>query len=58
MATDTFGFELLQKVHHDEIRRKEDAIILFLHWYLVKNGCRCIGVGDSVSSDIKNSYVM
>ncbi|KAH0949441.1 hypothetical protein HN011_000292 [Eciton burchellii] len=47
MATDTFGFELLQKVHHNEIRRKEDAIILFLHWYLVKNGCRCIGNGDS-----------
>ncbi|EZA47826.1 hypothetical protein DMN91_011610 [Ooceraea biroi] len=47
MATDTFGFDLLEKVYHDEICKKEDVIILFFHWYLVKNGCRCIGIGDS-----------
>ncbi|XP_029155649.1 proteasome inhibitor PI31 subunit [Nylanderia fulva] len=45
-AANTFGFELLQKVHHDEILKKEDVIILFIHWYLAKCGFRCIGIGD------------
>ncbi|XP_072764462.1 proteasome inhibitor PI31 subunit [Anoplolepis gracilipes] len=45
-AINTFGFELLQKVHHDEIHKKEDIIILFVHWYLMKCGFRCIGIGD------------
>lgn len=45
-ANSTFGFELLQKVHHDEILKKEDVIILFVHWYLAKCGFRCIGIGD------------
>ncbi|XP_011255418.1 proteasome inhibitor PI31 subunit [Camponotus floridanus] len=45
-STNMFGFELLQKLHHDEIHKKEDVIILFIHWYLVKCGFRCIGIGD------------
>lgn len=49
--SDTFGFELFSKLHHSEIQKKEDVIILFVHWYLVKYGLRCIGVGDSVSFD-------
>lgn len=51
-STNMFGFELLQKVHHDEIHKKEDVIILFIHWYLVKCGFRCIGIGDEVSPDL------
>jgi len=46
-----FGFELFQKLHHDDIRRKEDVIILFVHWCLTKSGFRCIGVGDEVVFD-------
>ena len=45
-ATSTFGFELFQKLHHDEIHKKEDVIILFIHWFLTKCGFRCIGIGD------------
>ncbi|XP_032677647.1 proteasome inhibitor PI31 subunit isoform X2 [Odontomachus brunneus] len=46
-SDNTFGFELFSKLHHCEIQKKEDIIIIFVHWYLVKYGFRCIGIGDS-----------
>ncbi|XP_011170589.1 proteasome inhibitor PI31 subunit [Solenopsis invicta] len=46
-----FGFELFQKLYHDEIQKKEDVIILLVHWYLVKSGFRCIGIGNETVSD-------
>lgn len=51
-ASNMFGFELLQKLHHDEIHKKEDVIILFIHWYLVKCGFRCIGIGDKKTFNV------
>lgn len=52
-----FGFELFQKLYHDDIHKKEDVIILFVHWYLTKSGFRCIGddIGDKVSFDNKRN---
>ncbi|KYN02302.1 PREDICTED: proteasome inhibitor PI31 subunit [Cyphomyrmex costatus] len=44
-----FGFELFQKLYHDDIHKKEDVIILFVHWYLTKSGFRCIGIGDEAA---------
>ncbi|XP_011875918.1 PREDICTED: proteasome inhibitor PI31 subunit [Vollenhovia emeryi] len=46
-----FGFELFQKLYHDDIGKKEDVIILFVHWYLTKAGFRCIGIGDETVFD-------
>ncbi|XP_012233225.1 proteasome inhibitor PI31 subunit [Linepithema humile] len=45
-SVNVFGFELLQKFHDNEIQKKEDVIILFVHWYLTKSGFKCIGIGD------------
>ncbi|KAI4482573.1 hypothetical protein M0804_008426 [Polistes exclamans] len=42
-----YGFELLQKTVDNDIRKKEDAIILLVHWYLVKCGFKCLGYGIS-----------
>ena len=53
VTNNVFGFELFQKLYHDDIHKKEDVIILFMHWYLTKSGFRCIGIGDDVSSDDK-----
>lgn len=50
-VNNSFGFELLQKLYQDEIHKKDDLIILFIHWYLIKSGFRCIGIGDEVSLD-------
>lgn len=47
----TFGFEIIQKLYDNEIQKKEDVIILFIHWYLIKSGFRCIGIGNEVSLD-------
>ncbi|EFN80042.1 Proteasome inhibitor PI31 subunit [Harpegnathos saltator] len=46
-VNDTFGFEAFHKLYHNEIQKKEDILILFVHWYLVKCGLRCIGIGDN-----------
>lgn len=53
MAANTksvFGFELLQKLVDNDICKKEDVIILFVHWYIIKCGFKCLGYGDSVSN--------
>lgn len=47
-STDNFGFELLNKLVDSQLKKKEDVIILVSHWYFVKVGFRCIGLGDSV----------
>ncbi|XP_046825420.1 proteasome inhibitor PI31 subunit [Vespa crabro] len=41
-----FGFELLQKLVDNDICKKEDVIILFVHWYIIKCGFKCLGYGD------------
>ena len=43
----TFGFELMQSIYDNQIAKKEDVLILFVHWYLIKHGFRCLGLGDS-----------
>ncbi|KAK2582246.1 hypothetical protein KPH14_004592 [Odynerus spinipes] len=47
----TFGFELLLKLTDNDICKKEDVIILFVHWYIIKCGFKCIGLGDSKTFD-------
>ncbi|XP_020290875.1 proteasome inhibitor PI31 subunit [Pseudomyrmex gracilis] len=42
----TFGIELLQTLYHDELLKKEDVLILLVHWYLIKLDFKCIGLGD------------
>ncbi|XP_012056773.1 PREDICTED: proteasome inhibitor PI31 subunit [Atta cephalotes] len=49
VTNNVFGFELFQKLYHDDIHKKEDVIILFMHWYLTKSGFRCIGIGDDAA---------
>ncbi|XP_012274736.1 proteasome inhibitor PI31 subunit [Orussus abietinus] len=46
-SNSVFGFELLNKLVENQLQKKEDIIILFVHWYFVKNGFKCIGTGDS-----------
>ena len=46
---EVFGFELLYAIYSRDIHKKEEVIILFTHWFLIKNGFQCLGCGDSVS---------
>ncbi|XP_076384811.1 proteasome inhibitor PI31 subunit-like isoform X2 [Megalopta genalis] len=43
----TFGFEVFQSLYDSQVSKKEDVLILFVHWYFIKNSFRCIGLGDS-----------
>ena len=47
----TFGFEILQALYDNQIAKKEDVLVLFVHWYFIKNGFKCIGLGDSKAYD-------
>ncbi|XP_017882101.1 proteasome inhibitor PI31 subunit [Ceratina calcarata] len=42
-----FGFELVKELYKTQTARQEDLIILFVHWYFIKHGFRCIGIGDT-----------
>ncbi len=42
------SFNCLEIFHHafkNQINRDSDALVLFVHWYLVKNGFSCINEG-------------
>ncbi|XP_011505522.1 PREDICTED: proteasome inhibitor PI31 subunit [Ceratosolen solmsi marchali] len=43
----SFGFELLFNISGVQITKKEDVLILFVHWYFIKNKFKCLGIGDS-----------
>ena len=36
------GLEMCYHAFKDQIKRNSDLIVLFVHWYLVKNGFECI----------------
>ncbi|KAJ8670809.1 hypothetical protein QAD02_002068 [Eretmocerus hayati] len=42
-----FGFELLYKVSGGNINKKEDVLVLLVHWNFIKDGFKCLGIGDS-----------
>lgn len=35
---ETFGLELVLKVHQDEIKTQMDKVSILIHWLLLKNG--------------------
>ncbi|XP_069678551.1 proteasome inhibitor PI31 subunit-like [Periplaneta americana] len=49
MASLMFGWELSYKLVENEIGKKEDVLVALLHWYFVKCGFKCIGLGDNKS---------
>lgn len=44
------GLEVLYTCVAGNITCPQDAVVCFVHWELIKNGYRCIGSGDEVSS--------
>ncbi|XP_055611076.1 proteasome inhibitor PI31 subunit [Uranotaenia lowii] len=44
--SDYFGFELLFKSVEGSIETKSDVLIAVIHWYLIKNSFRNVGIGD------------
>ncbi|XP_014251779.1 proteasome inhibitor PI31 subunit [Cimex lectularius] len=45
--SDLFGWDLIYAVSENDIRKKEDVLTLVIHYVLIRNGYRCIGLGDS-----------
>ena len=39
------GLEIFTHAFKDQIKRDADALVLFVHWYLVKHGFTCISDG-------------
>lgn len=51
MATELFGWDLIYRSVENDIQRREDLLVAFAHWFIVRNGFLCIGNGDSVNYD-------
>lgn len=49
MASAMFGLELLKKTVENSIKNESDRIVVVIHWVLLEDGFKCLGVGDSVS---------
>uniref|UniRef100_A0A8D8RR30 Proteasome inhibitor PI31 subunit n=1 Tax=Cacopsylla melanoneura TaxID=428564 RepID=A0A8D8RR30_9HEMI len=48
MSFNTFGLESFLKLAQDAIKKEDDALVVFIHWLLVKNEFLCIGLGENV----------
>lgn len=46
---ETFGIDLLLDSQRNNIKTKNDILVIFMHWMLVKNKVKNVGVGDNVS---------
>lgn len=44
--SDLFGWDLIYKVTESDLNKKEDVMTLLVHFVLIRNGYRCIGLGD------------
>lgn len=47
--SDTFGWDLLFKVTQPQIRNNEDILICLVHWKLIHQGFKCVGVGEDTT---------
>lgn len=45
MASNLIGWELLYHSVENAIEKKEDILVVLIHWVLIKNGYKCIGLG-------------
>ena len=43
------GLELLYASIENQIRSQYDALVCCLHWNMIQNGFKCVGVGEEVS---------
>ncbi|XP_055535864.1 proteasome inhibitor PI31 subunit [Wyeomyia smithii] len=51
-----FGLELLYKTVENSIQTKSDVLIAIVHWYLIRNSFRNVGIGDDKTlSDTEES---
>jgi proteasome inhibitor subunit 1 (PI31) len=52
MASGMFGWDWNYRLLENDITKKEDVLVALVHWYLIKFGFKCIGLGDSVSHEV------
>jgi proteasome inhibitor subunit 1 (PI31) len=52
MASAMFGWDWSYKLVENDITKKEDVLVALIHWYFIKFGFKCIGLGDSVSHGV------
>uniref|UniRef100_A0A182R7E5 Proteasome inhibitor PI31 subunit n=1 Tax=Anopheles funestus TaxID=62324 RepID=A0A182R7E5_ANOFN len=59
-SPDLFGLEMLWKLEQEKVTKKSDLMILLVHWYLMKNGFRNVGVGDdkTLENSIEQSELL
>ncbi|XP_008481063.1 proteasome inhibitor PI31 subunit-like [Diaphorina citri] len=48
MSFNTVGLEVHLKIARESIKKEDDALVVFIHWLLIKNEFLCIGLGENV----------
>lgn len=51
MSSGLFGWDLLYRSVENDIKNNKDVLVCFVHFVLVSNGFKCIGLGDSKNTD-------
>lgn len=52
MSFNTIGLEVHLKIAQESIKKEDDALVVFIHWLLIKNEFLCIGLGENVSPNL------
>ena len=50
------GLEICYYAFKEQVKRESDLVVLFVHWYLVKNGFTCVVNGRVSIQIVKYCY--
>uniref|UniRef100_A0A0K8RF26 Proteasome inhibitor PI31 subunit n=1 Tax=Ixodes ricinus TaxID=34613 RepID=A0A0K8RF26_IXORI len=53
-----FGLELLFKSCKEALRSKDDALVLLVHYLLVRSGKRCVGTGEEWTKPLQSTELL
>lgn len=55
-ATDLLGWDLLYNIVGKDFKKEADVLVALMHWFLIRNSFKCIGLGDNVSMELMISW--
>lgn len=47
-----FGFEMLFRLVQADLKEKHEVVVVLAHWFLIREGYQCLGVGTEVTTSV------
>jgi proteasome inhibitor subunit 1 (PI31) len=57
MSFSTSGLESNFHLYKDKLKRNHDAIVVFVHWYLIQNGFKCMKNDGKLSEILPEDWI-